>query len=100
MKVRMTNAQFAIWIVQQEPSQMQNEIAEKVYKWLESKEVSPQDTPAIENTLLAKDAQIKELRKSYIDMTLIVEQLTTKDLTEEAIKDMRERADRLKESIK
>ena len=100
MKVRMTNAQFAIWIVQQEPSQMQNEIAEKVYKWLESKEVSPQDTPAIENTLLAKDAQIKELRKSYIDMALIVEQLTTKDLTEEAIKDMRERADRLKESIK
>jgi hypothetical protein len=100
MKIQMTNAQFAIWIVQQEPSQMQNEIAEKVYKWLESKEVSPQDTPAIENTLLAKDAQIKELRKSYIDMALIVEQLTTKDLTEEAIKDMRERADRLKESIK
>jgi hypothetical protein len=96
----MTNAQFAIWIVQQEPSQMQNEIAEKVYKWLESKEVSPQDTPVIENTLLAKDAQIKELRKSYMDMALIVEQLTTKDLTEEAIKNMRERADRLKESIK
>ena len=52
MKVRMTNAQFAIWIVQQEPSQMQNEIAEKVYKWLESKEVSPQETPVIENPIL------------------------------------------------
>ena len=33
-------------------------------------------------------------------MALIIEQLTTKDLTEEDIKDMRERADRLKESIK
>ena len=48
----------------------------------------------------AKDALIRELRKGYIDMALIIEQLTTKDLTEEDIKDMRERADRLKESIK
>jgi len=48
----------------------------------------------------AKDALIRELRKGYIDMALIIEQLTTKDLTEENIKDMRERADRLKESIK
>jgi hypothetical protein len=47
-----------------------------------------------------KDALIRELRKGYIDMALIIEQLTTKDLTEEDIKDMRERADRLKESIK
>jgi len=48
----------------------------------------------------AKDALIRELRKGYIDMALIIEQLTTKDLTEEDVKDMRERADRLKESIK
>ena len=50
--------------------------------------------------VVAKDALIRELRKGYIDMALIIEQLTTKDLTEENIKDMRERADRLKESIK
>ena len=50
--------------------------------------------------LEAKDALIRELRKGYIDMALIIEQLTTKDLTEEDIKDMKERADRLKESIK
>lgn len=50
--------------------------------------------------LEAKDALIRELRKGYIDMALIIEQLTTKDLTEEDIKDMRERADKLKESIK
>ena len=55
--------------------------------------VSPQD-PA------AKDAQIRELRRAYIDMALIVEQLTTRDLTEEGIKKMKERAERLKESIK
>jgi hypothetical protein len=60
----------------------------------------PQDIPAIENTLLAKDAMIRELRKGYIDMALIIEQLTTKDPTEEDIKDMKERANRLKESIK
>ena len=48
----------------------------------------------------AKDALIRELRKGYIDMALIIEQLTTKDLTEEDVKDMKERADRLKESIK
>ena len=103
MKVEMTNAQFAVWIVQQEPSQNQNEIAEKVYKWLESKEGSPQD-PAVLNitkdTILSKDTQIRELRKGYVDMALIVEQLTTKDLTEEDIKDMKSRADRLKGSIK
>ena len=29
----------------------------------------------------AKDALIRELRKGYIDMALIIEQLTTKDLT-------------------
>ncbi len=52
------------------------------------------------DTILAKDALIRELRKGYVDMALIIEQLTTKDLTEEDIKDMRERADRLKESIK
>ena len=51
-------------------------------------------------TILAKDALIRELRKGYIDMALIIEQLTTKNLTEEDIKDMKERADRLKESIK
>lgn len=55
---------------------------------------------SLEQASKAKDAQIRELRKGYIDMALIIEQLTTKDLTEEDIKDMRERADRLKESIK
>jgi hypothetical protein len=65
-------------------------------EWIDS----PQDIPAIENTLLAKDALIRELRKGYIDMALIIEQLTTKDLTEDDIKDMKERADRLKENIK
>ena len=69
----------------------------------ENTEVSPQD-PAVlhitKDTILAKDSLIRELRKGYIDMALIIEQLTTKNLTEEDIKDMKERADRLKESIK
>ena len=57
-------------------------------------------TEIAKETILAKDALIRELRKGYIDMALIIEQLTTKNLTEEDIKDMKERADRLKESIK
>lgn len=63
-------------------------------------EVSPQDSAYTENIIASQKAQIRELRKGYIDMALLIEQLTTKDLTEENIKDMRERADRLKESIK
>jgi hypothetical protein len=38
MEIKMTNAQFAIWIAKQEAPQIQDEVAEKVYKWLESKE--------------------------------------------------------------
>ena len=63
-------------------------------------EVSPQDPAITKNTIQAKDALIRELRKGYIDMALIIEQLTTKNPTEEDIKDMKERADRLKDSIK
>jgi len=38
MDIKMTNAQFAIWLAKQEAPQIQNEVAEKVYKWLESKD--------------------------------------------------------------
>ena len=69
--------------------------AEQVESIIEG--LSPQ---ILDNTVEAQRALIRELRKGYIDMALIIEQLTTKDLTEDDIKDMRERADRLKESIK
>jgi hypothetical protein len=35
--IQMTNAQFAIWVAKQEAPQIQEEVAEKVYKWIESK---------------------------------------------------------------
>jgi len=35
--IQMTNAQFAIWVAKQETPQIQEEIAEKIYKWIESK---------------------------------------------------------------
>jgi hypothetical protein len=53
-----------------------------------------------QDTIISRDAMIRELRKGYIDMALIIEQLTTKDLTEKDVEDMKERANRLKESIK
>ena len=73
---------------------------DKVTLGKEYRKLNIQDSVYVEDIVAAQRAHLRELRKGYIDMALIIEQLTTKDLTEEDIKDMRERADRLKESIK
>ena len=76
-------------------------LAEEITDFIEElsqyKEQAITDT---QDTIISRDAMIRELRKGYIDMALIIEQLTTKDPTEDDIKDMKERANRLKESIK
>ena len=70
MTIQMTNEQFAVWIAKQEAPQLQDETAERVYKWLESKKGSPQDTPAIEDRLKTINKEIKEREEEIANAIL------------------------------
>ncbi len=65
MNIQMTNAQFAIWIAKQEAPQIQDEVAERIFRWLEKREkTSPQNPVVVEYTPKGSTT-IEELYKKY-----------------------------------
>jgi len=67
MNIQMTNAQFAIWIAKQEAPQIQDEVAERIFRWLEKREkTSPQDPAILVDEINAIDKDnpfLKEYRE-------------------------------------
>jgi hypothetical protein len=72
MIIETTNEQVALSLADNRSRSPQEtiEIAERYYKWLENKKVSPQDPPAIEDRLTAIDKEIKEREEEIANAIL------------------------------
>lgn len=88
MIIQMTNAQFAIWIAKQEAPQIQDEVAERIFKWLEKREkTSPQDPAVLVEYTPKGSTTIEELYKKY-------------KLTEEENKELKEYREKIDKANK